>query len=73
VKVDVIYINICIYLCMLNSIGLIMIGTCQCLIPWSLQVRHSGSRFSGRDIIPWPLLVGDHGGAPSIWSGKDSR
>jgi len=29
--------------------------------------------FSGRDVIPWPLLVGVHGGAPSIWSGKDSR
>ena len=33
----------------------------------------SGSCFSGRDVIPWPLLVGVHGGAPSIWSGKDSR
>jgi len=33
----------------------------------------SGSCFNGRDIIPWPLLVGVHGGAPSIWSGKDSR
>jgi len=26
----------------------------------------SGSRFSGRDVIPWPVLVGDHGGGPSI-------
>jgi len=26
----------------------------------------SGSCFSGRDVIPWPLLVGVHGGAPSI-------
>jgi len=25
-----------------------------------------GSCFSGRDVIPWPLLVGVHGGAPSI-------
>jgi len=33
----------------------------------------SGSCFSGRDVSPWPLLVGVHGGAPSIWSGKDSR
>jgi len=33
----------------------------------------SGSCFSGRDVISWPLLVGVHGGAPSIWSGKDSR
>jgi len=24
------------------------------------------SCFSGRDVIPWPLLVGVHGGAPSI-------
>ncbi|QCE15024.1 hypothetical protein DEO72_LG11g2032 [Vigna unguiculata] len=28
----------------------------------------SGSCFSGRDVIPWPLLVGVYGGAPSIWS-----
>ena len=41
---------------------------------WSVSVRNSleslgeisGSCFSGRDIIPWPLLVGVHGGAPSI-------
>ena len=26
----------------------------------------SGSCFSGRDVIPWPLLVSVHGGAPSI-------
>ncbi|QCE14879.1 hypothetical protein DEO72_LG11g1885 [Vigna unguiculata] len=26
----------------------------------------SGLRFSGRDVIPWPLLVGVHGGAPSV-------
>jgi len=32
-----------------------------------------GSCFSGRDVISWPLLVGVHGGALSIWSGKDSR
>jgi len=32
-----------------------------------------GSCFSGRDVIPRLLLVGVHGGAPSIWSGKDSR
>jgi len=45
---------------------LIMIG------PW--LVRNSlkspggvlGSRFSGRDVISWPMLVGVHGGAPSI-------
>jgi len=24
------------------------------------------SCFSGRDVIPWPLLVGAHGGSPSI-------
>ncbi|QCE03958.1 hypothetical protein DEO72_LG8g1990 [Vigna unguiculata] len=29
-------------------------------------VRLSGARFSGRDVIPWPLLVGVHGGAPSV-------
>ncbi|QCD99716.1 hypothetical protein DEO72_LG7g1001 [Vigna unguiculata] len=32
----------------------------------------SGSCFSGRDVIPWPLLVGVYGSAPSVWSGKDS-
>jgi len=32
-----------------------------------------GSCFSGRDIIPWPMLVGVQGGAPPIWSAKDSR
>jgi len=26
----------------------------------------SGSCFNGRDVIPWPLLVGVHDGAPSI-------
>jgi len=26
----------------------------------------SGSCFSGRDVIPWLLLVGVHGGAPSV-------
>jgi len=26
----------------------------------------SRSCFSGRDVIPWPLLVGVHGGAPSV-------
>jgi len=26
----------------------------------------SGSYFSGRDVIPWPLLVGVHGGAPFV-------
>jgi len=36
-------------------------------------VRLSGSHFSGRDVISWPLLVDVHGGAPSIRSGKDSR
>ena len=48
---------------------------------WYVSVRNSleslgevsGSCFSGRDVIPWPLLVGVHGGAPSILSGKDSR
>jgi len=29
-------------------------------------VRLSGSRFSGQDVIPWPMLVGVHGGAPSV-------
>jgi len=33
----------------------------------------SGSCFNGRDVIPWPLLVGVYGGAPSVCSGKDSR
>ena len=55
-----------IHLCMLNITGLIMIG------PWSVHNSLkslggiSGSCFSGRDVIPWPLLVGVHGGAPSI-------
>jgi len=29
-------------------------------------VRPPGLCFSGRDVIPWPLLVGAHGGAPSV-------
>jgi len=41
---------------------------------WYVSVRNSleslgetiGSCFNGRDVIPWPLLVGVHGGAPSI-------
>jgi len=45
---------------------LIMIG------PWSVRISLkslggvSGSCFSGRDVIPWPLLVDVPGGAPSI-------
>ena len=31
------------------------------------------SCFNGRDVIPWPLLVGVFGGAPSVWSSKDSK
>ena len=38
----------------------------QCISPWGLSVRLSGLRFSGRDVIPWPLLVGVDGGAPSV-------
>jgi len=51
---------------MLNIPCLIMFG------PWSVRNSLkslggvSGSRFSGRDVIPWLLLVGVHGGAPSI-------
>jgi len=52
-----------------------------CIIAWLFvyiigmeSVRNSlkslggtlGSCFSGRDVIPWSLLVGVHGGAPSI-------
>jgi len=33
----------------------------------------SRSCFNGRDVVPWPLLVGAYGGAPSVRSGKDSR
>ena len=29
-------------------------------------MRHPGLRFNDRDVIPWPLLVGVHGGAPSV-------
>ena len=42
------------------------VGPCQRVIPWGLSVRPLGLRFSGRDVIPWPLLVGVHGGAPSV-------
>jgi len=52
-----------------------MINIAVCLNMYSMwSVRNSleslceisGSYFSGRDVIPWPLLVGVHGGAPSI-------
>jgi len=41
---------------------------------WSVSVRNSlgslgeilRSYFSSQDVIPWPLLVGVHGGAPSV-------
>jgi len=42
------------------------VGPCQRVIPWGLYVRPPGLRFSSRDVIPWPLLVGAHGGAPSV-------
>ena len=29
-------------------------------------MRPPGSRFIGQDVIPWPLLVGVYGGAPSV-------
>jgi len=38
----------------------------QCISLWGLSVRLSGLRFSVWDVIPWPLLVGVHGGAPSV-------
>jgi len=62
------YISVIILIGCLNMFGL-----------WSVHNslkflgEISGSCFSGRDVIPWPLLVGVYGGAPSIWSGKDSR
>jgi len=52
-----------------------MINITVCLNMYSMwSVRNSleflgeisGLCFSGRDVIPWPLLVGVHGGAPSI-------
>jgi len=52
-----------------------MINITVCLNMYSMwSVRNSleslceisGSCFSGWDVIPWPLLVGVHGGAPSI-------
>jgi len=54
-------------MCMINLSWLIEYN-------WSMSVRNSleslgeisGSCFSDRDVIPWPLLVGVHGGAPSI-------
>ena len=55
-----------IYICTLNITCLIMIG------PWSVRNSLkslggvSGLCFNGRDVIPWSLLVGIHGGAPSI-------
>jgi len=56
------------YICVMNILltCLIMIG------PWSVRISLkslggvSGSCFSGRDVIPWPLLVDVPGGAPSI-------
>jgi len=62
-------------MCMLNIICLIMIG------PWSVRNSLkslggvSGSCFSGRGVIPWPLLVGVYGG-PHLYNsvriqGKD--
>jgi len=43
-----------------------MLDPCQCVIPWKSLGGISGSCFSGQDVIPWPLLVGVHGGTPSI-------
>jgi len=56
------------YICVMNILltCLIMFG------PWSVRNslkslgEVSGSCFNGRDVISWPLLVGVHGGAPSI-------
>jgi len=69
IKVGIIYIHVWeMLLGCLNMFGL-----------WSARNslkalgEISGSCFSGRDVISWPLLVGVHGGAPSVWFGKDSR
>jgi len=43
-----------------------MHGLCQCIIPWKSLGGIPGSCFNGRDVIPWPMLVGVHGGALSI-------
>jgi len=48
------------YCCFIN------VGPCQHVVPWGLYVGPPGLRFNGRDVIPWPLLVGAHGGALSV-------
>jgi len=48
----------------------VIIGNLSCM--WlgrnsmSLEVRLHGGASISRNVIPWPLLVGVHGGAPSI-------
>jgi len=64
------------FLCMMYvfiSWLFIYIGKWSVRNPLESLGEASGSCFSGRDVIPWPLLVGVYGGAPSVWFGKDSR
>ena len=54
-------------MCMINITWLIEYDW-SVVSAWSHEPlgETSWSCFSGRDVIPWPLLVGVHGGAPSI-------
>ena len=56
-------------LCMtyaVNSWLFIYVGKWSVHNPLESLGGASGSCFSGRDVIPWPLLVGVYGGAPSV-------
>jgi len=64
------------FLCMVYvfiSWLIIYVGKWSVRNPLESLGEASRSCFSGRDVIPWPLLVGVYGGAPSVLSGKDSR
>ena len=64
------------FLCMMYVfISWLFIYVCKWSVRNPLESLGEASRscFSGRDVIPWPLLVGVYGGAPSVWFGKDSR
>jgi len=56
------------YICVMNILltCLIMFGLWSVCNSLKSLGEVSRSCFSGREVIPWPLLVDVHGGAPSI-------
>jgi len=58
--------NLPCMVCVIISWLILYVGKWSVRKPLESLGETSGSCFSGRDVIPWPLLVGVYGGSPSI-------